>query len=267
MTVPDLLNLQALLDTYDVGLTMSGLFALGFIILALLLFAVASYRVGGPYRLNLRPIAAFDFIRHVVIEAAESGHGMHLSVGTGSVGSTASAETLAGVNAARVVAGRAATAGVPFVMTTASPVALPLLQSAGEQAYAAAGAAEDYRASSVRFAGDDRTAYAVTATDVLQHEDITTSVMIGALGDETLFIGERAAANGIMQITGTASTRALPYAVVTANHTLVGEEIYAAGAYLSGRPVQQASLLTQDWLRVVVVAIIILGVVVKTLGL
>ncbi len=264
--MPDLLHLQALLDSYNAGMTMSGLFALGFIILALLLFAAASYRVGGAYRLSLRPIAGFDHIKHAVIEAAESGQGMHISTGTGSVGGAVSAETLAGVNAASAVAARAATAHVPFILTTSSPVVLPLLQSCTEQAYAAAGAPGDYQATRVRFAGDDRSAYAVTATDILQHEGMTTSMMIGALGDETLFIGERAAANGVMQVTGTASTRALPYALVTANHTLIGEEIYAAGAYLSGRPLQQASLLTQDWLRVIVVAIIVMGVVARSLG-
>jgi hypothetical protein len=263
--VLDLLHdVQALLDSYNAGLSLSGLFALGFIILALLLFAIASYKVGGAYRLSLRPISGYDYLKHAVTEAAESGQGLHLSAGTGSVGTAASAETLAGVNAVRSIAGRAATAHVPLILTTSSPVVLPLLQSATEQAYTAAGAPRDYQATQVRFAGDDRSAYAVTASDVMQHNNIAASLLVGALGDETLFIGERAAMRGITQVTGTASTRALPYALATAQHALIGEEIYAAGAYLSGRPVLQASLLTQDWLRLVVVAAIIIGVIVKS---
>lgn len=265
--MPSLLHeLQALLDSYNAGISVGGLLALGFIILALLLFTIASFRVGGSYRLSLRPIPGYDFLKQAITEAAESGQALHLSAGSGSLGTAASAETLAGVNAVATVAGRAATAHVPVVLTTSSPVVLPLLQSAAEQAYAAAGAPADYEPTQVRFAGDDRNAYAVTVTDVLQHEGIGASMLMGALGDETLFIGERGLVSGATQVIGTASTRALPYALTTAKHVLIGEEIYAAGAYLSGRPVHKASLLTQDWLRLIIVAAIIAGVVAKTLG-
>ena len=42
--------------------------------------------------------------------------------------------------------------------------------------------------------------------------------------------------------------------------------LYAAGAYLGGQPAQKASLLAQDWLRLVTVAAIVAGVIARSLG-
>jgi Domain of unknown function (DUF6754) len=182
------------------------------------------------------------------------------------VGTFTSAETLAGVNAIAALAGQAATSSVPTLITTASPVALPLLQAATEQAYERAGALDEYDPAQVRFTGDDRNAYAVSVTDAVQHEGLGASMLLGALGDETLFIGERGRTAGVTQIIGTPSTRALPYAVTTADAVVIGEETYAAGAYLGGQPAHVASLLVEDWLRVIVIAAIIGGVILKTMG-
>ena len=88
----------------------------------------------------------------------------------------------------------------------------------------------------------------------------------GSLAEETLFIGERGHTAGVNQVIGAATTRALPYAVMTADATIIGEEIYAAGAYLGGQPPQKASLLAQDWLRLAIVAAIVVGVIARSLG-
>jgi hypothetical protein len=56
-----------------------------------------------------------------------------------------------------------------------------------------------------------------------------------------------------------------PFMAATADHVLLGEEMFAAGAYLSGDPDQVASLRAQDVLRVAMAVAIVVGVVVKTL--
>ena len=143
---------------------------------------------------------------------------------------------------------------------------LPLLQSAAEQAHDKAAASSEYDPSSVRFLSTDPAAYAVGVTDTLQHEKVSMSAVTGALGDEVLLIGERGREAGIFQVTGTASVRALPYAITTADNTLVGEDLYAAGAYLADKPAHVASLLVQDRLRLLLVAAVVAGVIIKTLG-
>ncbi len=263
----DLLSeLQVLLENHSAGGAADSLIALGYVILAALLLAIALLKVGGAYRVSLRPIAGYTRIKEEITDAAESGKTIHLSAGSGGLGGGASADTLAGINAVSILAGRAATARTATLITTASPVVLPLLQSAAEQAYQRAGAPGEFQPAQVRFTGDDRNAYAVAVTDSLCHERISTSLLLGSLGDETLFIGERGRAAGLTQIVGTPSTRALPYAITTADAAIIGEETYAAGAYLSAKPAHVASLLAQDWLRLLVVGAIIAGVIARTLG-
>jgi len=47
---------------------------------------------------------------------------------------------------------------------------------------------------------------------------------------------------------------------------LVGEELYAAGAYLQAGPLHTASLRAQDTLRWIIVGIILLGALLKFVG-
>jgi hypothetical protein len=259
-------ELSALLTSGSAGLTADGLLALGIISLAALLFAVALLRDSGDYRVTLRPIAAYDRLKQTITDAAESGDAIHLSAGSGTVGTSGSAETLAGVQAVASLLRRAATARVATLTTTSSALVLPLLQTAAEQACRRAGAPCDYDPERVRFAGDDRTAYAVHMTDALRSESIASSMLLGSLAEETLLIGERSRTAGVTQVTGAASTRAIPYAIATADAVIIGEEIYAAGAYLGGQVPQKASLQVQDWLRLVVVFAILAGVIVRSLG-
>jgi len=259
-------ELNDMLAAGDAGVSTDSLLALGVVILAAVLFAVALLRTGGAYRVSLRTIPAYDRLKQIITDAAESGDVIHLSAGSGTVGGAGSADTLAGIQAVRSLLGRAATEGVATLTTTASPIVLPLLQTAAEQAYRRAGAEDEYDPARVRFAGDDRNAYAASLSDALRNEDVSSSLLLGSLAEETLFIGERGRRAGVTQIIGAASTRALPYAVVTADETIIGEEIYAAGAYLGGQPAQKASLLAQDWLRLVTVAAIVVGVIARSLG-
>jgi len=261
-----LLDLRSLLESSNAGISPAGLAALAFLALAALLFAIALVKMSGTFRVSLRPLRGYEQMLEAIGEAAESGQAIHLSAGSGSVGAAATVDTLAGVNAVAALVAKAATSQVATVITTASAVVLPLLQAASEQAYSKAGASAEYDPARVRFAGDDRNVYAVSVCDVLLHEPVGTSLLLGSLGEETLLIGERGQMAGVVQVTGTANTRALPYAIATADHVLLGEEIYAAGAYLTGQASHLASLLVQDWLRLIVVGAILAGVIAKTAG-
>jgi hypothetical protein len=66
---------------------------------------------------------------------------------------------------------------------------------------------------------------------------------------------------GYHQVVGTTDPQTLALMRVAADDILVGEEIFAGGAYAPGRPIQIASLLTEDWLRwLLVVGIFIVAV-------
>ena len=71
---------------------------------------------------------------------------------------------------------------------------------------------------------------------------------------------------GAIQIAGTARPEQLPFFVAACDYTLIGEEFFAASAYLSGEPDQLGSLKGQDVGKIIVGGGIIAGVLLATLA-
>jgi len=66
---------------------------------------------------------------------------------------------------------------------------------------------------------------------------------------------------GAIQIAGTANPEQLPFFIVSCDYTLMGEELYAASAYLSGEPKLLGSLKGQDFMKVVIVVFILAAII------
>jgi len=64
---------------------------------------------------------------------------------------------------------------------------------------------------------------------------------------------------------GTAAPSAMALMQTTLDESVIGEEVFAAGAYLH-RPTHLGSLATQDAMRIVAILAIITTVVVTSLG-
>ena len=79
-------------------------------------------------------------------------------------------------------------------------------------------------------------------------------------------LAETGNSTGAIQIAGTASASQLPFFVAACDYTLIGEELYAASAYLSDDPMQIGSLKGQDAAKALIMALIILGVISLSLG-
>ena len=107
------------------------------------------------------------------------------------------------------------------------------------------------------------TAYAAGVMGLLDRQPFSANVMIGAFGDEYLLMGETGARKGMHQVVGAADPRTLPFVYATAEEALIGEEMFAGGAYTAGRPVQIASLVAEDWIRWLVVLGILASAVLK----
>ena len=214
----------------------------------------------------LRPIAGFSILRGLITQSLETGRALHLSLGTQGVSDRNTAQTLAGLTTLRYLADQAAVYGATPIVTTADATAMIAAQDVLRNATEDRGTADRFDPRDVRLIGPDSTAYAAGVMGILSREEVLANVMVGALGDEYLLMGETAARKGIEQIVGTANPQTLPFMAVSAGQVLVGEEIFAAGAYLSGIPSHIASLLVQDWMRIAIVVIIIVGVIWKTIG-
>ena len=214
----------------------------------------------------LRPIPGYDALDEYVGQATESGRSLHISMGTGGVGTGETAESLAGVYVLERIAAQAAASGLKPIVTMSDPSLLPVAQDVLRNAYAVLGYQEEYDPTCVRFISSDKVAYSAGVTDILDHSDVAANIMVGSFGDEFLLMSEVGARRELGQVGGATSPQILPFVYASVDHSLIGEEIFAAGAYLLKKTSHIASLATQDWLRTAIIVAIVIGILLRSLA-
>ena len=87
---------------------------------------------------------------------------------------------------------------------------------------------------------------------------------LGKFYAESLILAETGNAVGAIQIAGTAETTQLPFFVAACDYTLLGEELFAASAYLSGEPAQMGMLKGQDFGKLAAMVLVVIGCLIAT---
>ena len=221
-----------------------------------------------PYR---RPLAALDLLRNALRRGAETGRPTHISPGSGMPGGVAgsgavSAELLAGILLAERAATEACRNSAPLLVSSGDAVAHLALRGGVRQAYHAQGQPQAYHPQQVQLlAHHDGLAYATALSTLYAREQLEASTLVGSFQQELLLPGEEAAQRDLPQIAGSTNAQALPLMILSTPTTLIGEEIYAAEAYLAPPGPAQARLLTQDLLRTLVILLLILGLLYQLL--
>jgi hypothetical protein len=248
------------------------------------LFAFAYWAVKRGMVISLRPIRGFTALTNLLTQSAETGRPVHLSLGMSGIADAFVADTTAGLTALEYIAERGVITEVPPIVTVANPTALPVAQDTLRRVYVRHGYAEEYDPARARWIAPTSAqtgsmspttlttpssglAYAAGAMQTINQHKLGANVMIGRFGDEFLLLGETGAQRGLPQVGGTSAEQVLPLMQTTMDDPLIGEEIYASGAYLLKKPTHLGSLLAQDVLRWTVVLAILIAIVMKTLGL
>jgi hypothetical protein len=202
-------------------------------------------------RASLRTIDAYETMRQAPTRAVESDLPVHISLGSGALGSDATPESAAALGVARYLAegGAAATSNT---MVTAGD---------GTLAAGAMGPGD----ADVVYAGPDPMAYAAGSAAMARSSDASEQILLGSFGDEGLWLAGALCAGSRTPVGGTAepTSAALMYAVL--DEAVVGEEVYAAGAYL-GEESQIASLVAVDVLRWLGILALVVGTLAISFG-
>jgi hypothetical protein len=233
------------------------------LILPILFFLTSRVKAGKAG--GLRSFPEMEELPRSVGHSAETGQPVHISVGVAGVGGPATSETWAGLTLLAQMADDAAACDTPLIVTVADATVLPIAQDILRRAYARHDNPDRYDPTQVRFIAPNPMAYAAGVMGLLEREPVTANAMVGAFGDEYLLMGETGARRGVHQIVGAADPQTLPFVYASADHTLIGEEMFATGAYTSRLPIQVGSLLAEDWARWLVIAAIVVIAAVKIL--
>jgi hypothetical protein len=132
----------------------------------------------------LRPIEAFERLSHAIGLAVENGTRLHISLGRGNLFTARGASALAGLAMLRRLAERTSVSDRPPVVTSGEASLSILSQDTLQAGYRAAGAEEQYRASTGRLTGLTPFSYAAGTIPVTRDENVSANVVLGDFGAE-----------------------------------------------------------------------------------
>ena len=219
--------------------------------------------------IKIRRLPAMDSLREGVGRATEMGRPLHFTTGSGRTGlmhQDAAPQILAGLSVLGHIAVLCGELGARIINTISNPDVLPVSTEIIREGYRTAGHPESFNEDDIRFISSDHFSYAAGVMATIEREQVATNIMIGGFWAESLMFAETGARLKAIQIAGTAKYNQLPFFIAVCDYVLLGEEIYAAGAYLSKDPLEVGGVVGQDVVKVLVIIMILIGSLLATGG-
>ena len=213
--------------------------------------------------LYIRKISGLNAINEAVGRATEMGKKIMYIPG---ILSLSEIQTIASLSILEHIAKLTAIYGTDIEVPNKDPLVFSAARETVKQAYLEAGKPDQFKEEMVTYITYDQFTYAASITAKMVREKPATNFLIGSFFAESLILAETGQAAGAIQVAGTADIPQLPFFVTTCDYTLLGEELYAASAYLSREPVLLGSIKAQDIAKVILMAIMGLGIVMLAFG-
>ncbi|HIA79235.1 MAG TPA: fibronectin type III domain-containing protein [Candidatus Marinimicrobia bacterium] len=221
------------------------------------------YRARSGLPLQIRKIAGLEAVDEAVGRATEMGRSILFIPGIQDMNEI---QTIAGLTVLSRVAKIAAEYGAKVEVPTSRSLVMTAARETVQAAFLTAGRPESYNQDLVYYVTDEQFGYVAYVQGMMVREKPAACFYMGAFFAESLILAETGNTIGAIQVAGTAMPAQLPFFVAACDYTLIGEEFFAASAYLSGEPDQLGSLKGQDIGKIIVAAGIIIGVTFLTLG-
>src|SRR5947199_361965 len=181
--------------------------------------------------------------------------------------SMAEIQTIASISILGHVARATARYGADLDVANRDPLTFASAREVVRSAYLEEGRPDLYREEMVNYITYDQFAFTAAVSARMTREKPAAIFLIGYFFAESLILAETGQSTGAIQIAGQADPTQLPFFVATCDYTLIGEELYAASAYLTREPVLLGSMRAQDIAKGLVIVLGIAGIVLTSLGL
>ena len=236
------------------------------LLLALLFGGIVFYAISTARKreIFLRRIPGLDAVDEAIGRATELGKPILYMTGAHDMSdpSTIAAAVILGR-----VAKRAAAYETDLLVPHREPITMAVCQEITKQAYLEAGKPDLYKEDSNFFITSDQFSYTAAVDGIMLRKKPAANFFMGHYFAEALLLTETGASTGAIQIAGTDADHQLPFFVTTCDYTLIGEELYAASAYLSREPVQVGTLRGQDIGKALILGVLGVGTILATLGI
>jgi len=235
------------------------------LILLVVLITVFFWAVSHAKRkgLFIRRIAGLDAIDEAIGRATEMGKPIFYVPG---IGSMSSISTIASAFILGEVSKKVAQYDSQIKVPHYDAVVMTVCKEVVKQSYLEAGRPDSYREDINHFVSADQFSYAASVDGMISREKPAACFYMGYFMAESLLLAEVGATSGAIQIAGTDVEHQLPFFFTACDYTLIGEELYAAGAYLSKEPMLLSALKVQDFGKLVVMVSVFFGMILVALG-
>lgn len=221
----------------------------GFVLLSI-------HRASRNPNLFIRKLAGLEAIDEAIGRATEMGKPILYSTGYHDMDYVS---TIASVNILSHVARKVADYDSRLIVPSKWSIAMTVCQEVVKEAYLNAGRPDAYNPADVWFIAGEQFSYTAAVDGVIVREKPAAIFFLGTFAAEALILAETGASTGAIQISGTDSTYQIPFFVVACDYCLIGEELYAASAYLSREPRLLGSLKGQDAGKMIVILALVIG--------
>jgi hypothetical protein len=236
------------------------LFLVGFLICGSVIYFI--YHAQRGKKLFIRKIAGLEAIDDAVGRATEMGRPVLFIPGIRDMDDV---QTIAGITILGRVARTIAEYDIKINMPVSRSIVMTTARETIKAAYAGEGRIDAYSDDFVYYLTDEQFGYVAAVDGIMVRDKPATCFYMGSFFAESLIFAETGNSIGAIQIAGTAMPAQLPFFVAACDYTLIGEELFAASAYLSGEPKQLGSLKGQDVGKFIAMIAIILGVFAATM--
>ena len=211
----------------------------------------------------VRRIPGLEAVDEAIGRATEMGRSILYVLGLGGVSGAA---TIAGMTILGQVARRTADYETPLRVPCNDPIVLNVVREMVKTAYLDEGRPDAYNEENIFFLTESQFAYAAGVDGIIIREKPAAIFLQGTFYAESLILAETGNSVGAIQIAGTTSESQLPFFIAACDYTLIGEELFAATAYLSKAPMFLGSIRGQDWGKLLIFVVLVLGVLLELSG-
>jgi hypothetical protein len=194
----------------------------------------------------MRPIPAMKAMEEAVGRATEMGSSVLYVPGISGLDEI---DTISGVIILGHVAGMTAEYESDLHVPCCVPIVMEAARESCKEAYLKKGRPDLYNDRMVHYVTDDQFAYAAGVNGIMLREKPAAVFYQGKFYAESLILAETGNSVGAIQVAGTGSSSQIPFFVTACDYVLIGEEFYAASAYLSGSPEMIGSIKGQDYVK------------------
>jgi len=232
------------------------------VIFAIILYLMEIEGVRHNKIFTIKKLPAIDAADEAVGRAVEMGRPILFHPGSASLNTMDAPSTLAGLSILNYVADLAASKGARIIAVTERPEIYPLEHEIVREAFIAHNKEDQFVEDDIKFIPALK-----AVVGLMNREHVAANFLIGRYYHESLVLVEAGAQVGAMQIGGISQISQVPFMMACCDYCLLGEEVFAASAYVSKDPVLTCSIAGQDYVKMILMALMIVGAILTSMNI